>query len=81
MKKEIKPLQVITTMICLLSLLALFSCAPAKIVYFNDSDKVYAGNMGDSVIAQYPYVIMSKGTFRDMTNISLEPGVYICTKQ
>lgn len=80
MKKEIKLSQVTTTTICLLSLLALSSCAPAKIIYFNDSDKVSAGEQGDSLVANYHYVIMSKGKFREITNITLTPGNYICTK-
>lgn len=69
----------------ILILLLLFStvslsCAGKKIHYFNDSDKVYAGEKGDNVIAQYPYVIMSKGKFREVTTVTLESGNYICNK-
>lgn len=65
----------------LLSLIGLSSCAGVKTVYLNDSDKVYAGQANQTITTPFDYVLMSKGKFREVTTISLEPGAYNCTKQ
>ena len=72
----------ITLVLCLLSLLGFSSCAHVKkVYYFNDSDKIYSGEANQTVVTPYPYVIMSKGKFREITTVSLtENGKYICTK-
>ena len=53
-----------------LLLLSLTSCSSARkeIVYFNDSDKIYVGD-GGAVEMPFPYVCMSKGKFREVTNV------------
>ncbi len=82
MNAEIKHFRTITLTICLISLLGFSSCEHGKkVYYFNDSDKIYSGEANQTVVTPYPYVIMSKGKFRDITTVSLtENGKYICTK-
>ena len=65
----------------LLLCIGLTSCAGKKIVYFNDDDRVFAGNKGQTIIAEYDFVIMSKGKFRETTTVSLsDNGQYKCEK-
>ena len=68
--------------VCLAFCITLTSCATgSKIYYFNDDEKIYAGEKGETIITEYPYVIMSKGKFRETTNVSLtDNGQYKCEK-
>lgn len=56
------------------SLLGCTTARTPKVVYFNDSDKVYPGNAFKDVCASVNFdcVVMSKGLFRSITNV--DPG-------
>jgi hypothetical protein len=59
------------TAICLLSLmLTSSSCVRVKPFYFNDSDRVYSGNAGETVKPDFDWVLMSKGNYRKLTTIN-----------
>lgn len=57
------------------SLLIVLGCASTpKVVYFNDSDKIYPGFAFKDVCTSVNFdcVVMSKGMFRKITNV--DPG-------
>ena len=60
----------IATMLMVFCLLSLTSCASVKkeIVYFNDSEAIYVGESG-TISMPFPYVCMSKGKFREVTDV------------
>jgi len=53
-------------------LLTLVGCSHVVTRYFNDSDRVVAGNAGVGPCASVGYdcVVMSKGTFRTLTSVN-----------
>lgn len=66
-------------MIPILSLLLLpsfLSCAHAKKIYFNDSDKIQADVKGHGVCSGVGFdcVVMSKGQFRNITGQEVDNG-------
>lgn len=74
-------MRTMTLILLLLFSTASLSCGTVKTIYLNDSQKVYAGSANQTIASPFDYVLMSKGRFRDLTNITLEDGVYTCTKQ
>lgn len=61
----------------LITAVSLLGCATVKtpkVVYFNDSEKVYPGNAFKDVCVavNFDCVVMSKGLFRSITNV--DPG-------
>ena len=59
----------------------LSSCTGTKTIYFNDSDKIYAGQSNSTIVTPFDYVLMSKGKFREITTIKLDNGEYKCSKE
>lgn len=82
MSKETMLSRRIITVICLISLLGLSSCVTKpKIIFFNDSERIYSGEKGQVITPDYSFVLMSKGKFREITTVNLTNGIYTCTKE
>jgi len=54
----------------LLSLPILSSCVRGKPYYFNASDKIYTGKAGQAITAEFDWVLMSQGKFREITTVN-----------
>jgi predicted small lipoprotein YifL len=71
MLSAMKLLKTTTLILLLSSLTLLFGCAHAKPYYFNDSDKVFAGDANKQPpTPTFDWVLMSKGKYRTITTVN-----------